>query len=491
MKRALHNTPVGFGPERVLRIRQHEAEELFAHMRQDERKEQMAFGLGYHQQTAQGTIFQVNDIILPDESDLAHQSAGGVTPTREFLSYVYFQAFQTKQDIIEFHTHPGACVPHFSGIDETYAYPNAEYMSEHLPDPITLVLVVGNNRFDAFDAVAWDRDLKSFHDLQRIEVLGRPSEVHLVGVRRKDAPSIAAFYDRQVRIPGWNQQGLAQLRIGIVGMGGNGAHLFQTLLQMGAAEQGFFALVDADEVEASNIPRIPYATPEDVGMPKVTLAAQWAGRRSSAIAIYPYPCMLSESAAQDRLKNATVLFGCVDNDGGRMMLNDLAIRYGIPLIDLGCDVIVEDEEAIVGGQVRVVLPGENACLVCCHGYDPAQAAIDLMDAREHAQRAVHGYVRNSSVEAAPSIANLNCLTAQAAIAQLLAIVNGKQFGNWDYFHFDQSTLSTITASTKHNEECPCCGREGNLGKGYRDECGSCSSELLLTHIEPETVDSEW
>lgn len=488
MKRATNDTPVGFGRERILRFRQREAKALFTHMRRDARHEQMAFGLGCHQQTARGTVFQVRELLLPDASDLAHQSAGGVTPTREFLSYVYFRALQTKQDILEFHTHPGSGAPCFSGIDETYAYPNAEYISENLPDPVTFVMVVGNNRFDKFDALVWDRDLGSFHNLQRIELLGRPTEVHLVGDRRVDPQSDSAVYDRQVRIPGWNQQGLAQQRIGIVGMGGNGAHLFQTLLGMGAAEEGFFTLVDADEVEPSNIPRIPYATPEHVGMPKVTLAAQWAGRRSPSTPIYPYPCLLTETAVQDRLKNATVLFGCVDNDGGRMVLNELAIRYGIPLIDLGCDVIVEEEEVIVGGQVRVVLPGENACLVCCHGFDPAQAAIDLMDAREHAQRAAHGYIRNASVDAAPSIANLNCLTAQAAIAQLLALVNGEQFGKWDYFHFDQSTLNTITASTKHNEECPCCGREGYLGAGYHDDDGT-TSELLLTHIEPEPTSS--
>ncbi|NOY42833.1 MAG: hypothetical protein GXP26_13485 [Planctomycetes bacterium] len=294
MKRATYDTPVGFGPERVLRFRQREAEVLFTHMRQDDRNEQMAFGLGCHQQTARGTVFQVRELLLPSASDLAHQSAGGVTPTREFLSYVYFRALQTKQDILEFHTHPGSGVPCFSGIDETYAYPNAEYISENLPDPVTLVMVVGNDRFDKFDALVWDRDLGSFHNLQRIEVLGRPSDVYLVGDRRNGPKSDFAVYDRQVRIPGWNQQGLAQQRIGIVGMGGNGAHLFQTLLGMGAAEEGFFTLVDADEVEPSNIPRIPYATPEHVGMPKVTLAAQWAGKRSPATSISPYPCLVTE-----------------------------------------------------------------------------------------------------------------------------------------------------------------------------------------------------
>ena len=208
-------------------------------MRQDSRFEQMAFGLGCHKDTALGTVFLLNELILPSASDLAHQSAGGVTPTHELLSYVYFRAYQTRQVIIEFHTHPGGGDPRFSGIDETYAYPNAEYISEHLPDPVTLVMVVGNNRFDAFDALVWDRDLKSFHNIHRIEVLGRPTEIYQVGDRfHRGVRGNSAIYDRQTRIPGWNQRGLAEQRIAIVGMGGNGAQLFQTLLGMTASAKG-------------------------------------------------------------------------------------------------------------------------------------------------------------------------------------------------------------------------------------------------------------
>ena len=166
-----------------------------------------------------------------------------------------------------------------------------------------------------------------------------------------------------------------------------------------------------------------------------------------------------------------------------MVLNDLAVRYGIPLVDLGCDIQVEEEEVIAGGQVRVVLPGQNACLVCCRGFDPSEAAADLMDDTEQARRAARGYVRNSSADATPSVANLNATTAQLAIAQVLGLVNGEQFAAWDYAHFDQFTLNTMVASTKPREDCPCCGKDGYLGKGDFKEEADVTTELTLTHVE--------
>ncbi|TWU20726.1 HesA/MoeB/ThiF family protein [Bythopirellula polymerisocia] len=488
MKRADNHVRTGFGHKRTLRMRRREADALCAHMRQDTRYEQMAFGLGCHIRTSQGTVFMMNELLLPGASDLAHQSAGGVTPTRELLAYLYFRASITRQDIMEFHSHPGGGVPRFSGIDESHAYRDAKYLTEHLPNPVTLLMVVGNNQFDRYDALVWDRDQSSFHEVQRIEVLGRPAQIHHVGQGPARNFNDSAIYDRQLRIPGWNQRGLAQQRIGIVGLGGNGASLFQTLIAIGAAEEGFFVLVDPDELEWSNLPRIPYATPEHVGTPKVTLAAQWASHRNPAIPVYPYPCALNEQAAQDRLKDATVLFGCVDNDGARMVLNDLAVRSSIPLIDLGCDVLVDEQEVIAGGQVRVVLPGENACLVCCRGYDPAQAAIDLMDEYERVQHAAGGYVRNLAADATPSIANLNQLTAQAALSQFLALVNGQEFGGWDYFHIDQFSLNAITASTSRDEQCPCCGPAGNLGQGFAHEDSSETNATRLAHF-PSAADS--
>lgn len=317
-----------------------------------------------------------------------------------------------------------------------------------------------------------------------MEYLGRPSETLLIDEARRSPEFITdELYDRQMKIPGWNQAELARQRIGIIGLGGNGAQVFQTLIGMGAGRDGWLSLVDDDIVEPSNLPRIPYATAEHQGMMKVTVATQWAGRKAPSTPVVPFPCSVTEAAAQDRLAASTVLIGGVDNDGGRLILNELAVRYGIPLVDLGCDIQVEEDRVSAGGQVRVVLPGQNACLVCCHGFDPSAAANDLADDAEKALRVRQGYIQGASADATPSVANLNAVIAQIGIAQFLALVNGGQFADWDFAHLDQLNLATTVAHTTRRDDCPCCGRAGFLGRGYSVEETIESDDSTIGRLE--------
>ena len=327
-------------------------------------------------------------------------------------------------------------------------------------------MIVGNNRFDAFDGVAYDRHRQTFRQVDRLEVLTRPSRITLMAESTNHPSSTPArAYDRQQRIPGWNQVGLERQRIGIIGAGGNGAPLLQILLGIGAGRRGFITIADHDLIEESNLPRIPYAVAQHVHTPKVTAAAFYAGQKSPSTPLFPFPCRFAEKPVLDRLKLATVLFYCGDNDGGRKETNDFALRYGIPLIDLGCDVQVDKDQVVAGGQVRLVLPGQNACLVCCRGFDPSEAAMDELDDVGRALQAAQGYVRGADATATASVANLNGLTVQFAVAQFLSLVNGPRFCDWDYLHFDQFTGRTIPARTNRLETCPACGTEGTLAAG--------------------------
>ena len=113
MKRFRNNEPCSFGHEITLRMTRTVSNDLFTHMRKDSRHEQMAFALGRRAKTAEGTVFFVKDVILPDQDDLDEQSVAGVCPTQELQSYVYHAAHRSGSTIVEFHTHPGTSAPHF------------------------------------------------------------------------------------------------------------------------------------------------------------------------------------------------------------------------------------------------------------------------------------------------------------------------------------------------------------------------------------------
>ncbi|MHB9081281.1 MAG: ThiF family adenylyltransferase [Pirellulaceae bacterium] len=466
MKSLFRSKRTGSGRETVVRMTRTTGQHLFDHMRADPHREQMAFALGHHTQTPDGTMFLLRELILPDEVDLAEQSVAGIRPTQAFLTHAYWSALQSHSTIIEFHTHPGAAPPTFSGTDDFHALRNARYIAQKFPDPVTLVLIVGNNLFDAFDGVVYDRHQGEFRQLDRLEVLGRPTRVWSMGkVNRQELGTLPAVFDRQQRIPGWNQPAIEAQCVGIIGVGGNGAPLLQTLLSIGAGRHGFVAIADHDLVEHSNLPRLPYACDHHVGKPKVAAATEYARLKSPSTKLYPFQCRFNEQAVSERFKMATVIFFCGDSDGGRKEANEFSTRYGIPLIDLGCDIQVSESQVIAGGQVRLVLPGENGCLVCCGGFDAGQAALDQMSQEARTERAARGYVQGADAQATPSVANLNGLTAQYALSQFLALVHGEQFAQWDYLHFDQFTGRTIPARTTRLEQCPLCGRSGHLLHG--------------------------
>lgn len=451
--------------EMTLRIARPDYDRLAGHLQQGTTEEQFAFLLCGRARSADEVVLIVHSMFLPDRCDLSTQGPGGVAPTRGFQSFVYTQADRLGLSIVDVHTHPHQTVPRLSPKDMQEWPRSTRTIDDLFAARITTAMIVFDPSVTAFDGVVYDRESRQSRPVERLEILGRNTKIRLR--RRRDEASNCgdSRYARQFLLPGWDQTTISRQRIVIVGVGGSGAQVLQPLVCIGAGIEGWIAVIDPDIVEESNLPRIPYAHPEHVGTPKVTVAAQYAGRKNACLPVYPYPCSVKEHAAEDRIKAATLLVGAGDNDGVRHNCNELAVRYSIPYIDLGCDILAENDGFSAGGQVRVVLPGENACLVCCGGYDPTAAASELADDSQVADRAAAGYVRGHTGNPTPSISNLNGTTAQLAMAAFLSIVHGDRFGAWDYAYFDQLTAQTITARTSRRDSCPLCGLRGSLGAG--------------------------
>ena len=242
-------------------------------------------------------------------------------------------------------------------------------------------------------------------------------------------------------------------------MGGNGASFFQSLVCLGAGAKaygGWIAIADHDVIEESNLNRIPYAYHNHVNLKKVKVAREYAQLKNKDLEVIALPCKITEDICEYRARSSTILIGAGDNDGVRKILNNWSVKYGIPYIDLGCEIIVKNDKFDAGGQVRVVIPDENACLVCCGGYDSSQAAIDLMDEKQQSIRASAGYLRGANIEAAPSIVNLNGAISDIGIAAFLSVVHGDKYGSWDYAYYNQLAGTVITAKTSQNPNCPLC-----------------------------------
>jgi molybdopterin-synthase adenylyltransferase len=146
-----------------------------------------------------------------------------------------------------------------------------------------------------------------------------------------------------------------------VGLGGGGSHIAQQLAHLGV---GHIRVIDPQAIEPSNLNRLVGATQEDVdnGTPKVAIAKRLIE------GIRPWadvdPAQSNWQEADHLLRDAHVIFGCVDGYRQRSYLEAAARRFCVPYIDIGMDITdLGEGQFAVAGQMIMTMPG-GPCLRC-------------------------------------------------------------------------------------------------------------------------------
>jgi proteasome lid subunit RPN8/RPN11 len=147
------------------------------------------------------------------------------------------------------------------------------------------------------------------------------------------AHEIHANFDRNVRaLGGGVQQTLGDLRIGIVGCGGTGSAVAEQLARLGVRN---FVLFDPDELSGSNVTRVYGSAPSDVGSPKVEVLARHLRGIAPETNCALIRSMITMVPAARRLCSCDVIFGCTDDNAGRLVLSRFSTYLLTPVIDSG------------------------------------------------------------------------------------------------------------------------------------------------------------
>jgi len=168
-------------------------------------------------------------------------------------------------------------------------------------------------------------------------------------------------FSRQSFLGAESELVLGDVRAFVAGLGGGGSHVAQQLAHVGVGE---VRLVDPQAIEASNLNRLVGATQMDVKAhaPKANIARRLI--RGVRPWVKVETAQSDWQAADDLLKDAHVVFGCVDGYRQRMYLERAARRFCLPYIDIGMDVSELGEgHYAVAGQMIVSLPG-GPCMRC-------------------------------------------------------------------------------------------------------------------------------
>ena len=178
-------------------------------------------------------------------------------------------------------------------------------------------------------------------------------------------------YDRNMRFFGKEgQDRLGIASVAVVGVGGLGTHVVQQLALLGTKT---LVLIDDEEIDDTNRNRYVGVRHDDPvpGTLKVVVGERIAGDIDPEIEVVSIPEALASRSAFDGIIDCDYVFGCLDNEGSRLILTELCAAYSKPYFDLASDIITEDGR--YGGRVCVARDG-NGCLICYRELDVVAAA---------------------------------------------------------------------------------------------------------------------
>ena len=228
-------------------------------------------------------------------------------------------------------------------------------------------------------------------------------------------------FDRNERLFGKDgQKALRSASVIVIGVGGLGTHVVQQLSLLGV---GALSLVDHEELSHSNRNRYVGARHDDPvpGSPKVHLGERLIHVVDPAISVTTVDEGFPSASALRALRDAGYVFGCLDNDGVRFVLNEACLAYDKPLFDLASDV---PEPGRYGGRVTVVW-GEGGCLHCRGVLDPDEVRrfLSPTEALQN-EAAVYGVDRQVLGETGPSVVSVNGVVASLGVTEFMVAVSG-------------------------------------------------------------------
>jgi adenylyltransferase/sulfurtransferase len=240
-------------------------------------------------------------------------------------------------------------------------------------------------------------------------------------------------YHRQELLPQIGKEGQARLaaaRVALVGCGALGSVIAEQLVRAGV---GFVRVIDRDVVEWTNLQRQVLFDEVDAreGLPKAVAAQRRLERVNGSVTVQPVVADVHSGNVEALMHTAQVILDGTDNVETRYLLNDVAVKRGVPWVYGGC----------VGAEGRVmpVVPGVTACLRCLFREPQAGAELPTCDTAG---------VLGPAVGVVASLQSIHALKLLTGSGQVRSEV----------WHGDLWAGRMRTMAVERRTDCPACGR---------------------------------
>jgi adenylyltransferase/sulfurtransferase len=285
----------------------------------------------------------------------------------------------------------------------------------------------------------------------------------------QDIPPELERYSRQIRYPRLGvegQEALLKSKVTICGCGALGTVLANHMARAGV---GHIRIVDRDFIETHNLQRQILFDESDVAanLPKAEAAARKLRAVNSEITIDAVVADVDHANITDLVADADLILDGTDNFETRYLINDVAVKQGIPWIFGG---VIGSE-----GQTMTILPGETPCIRCVIESSPPPGMAPTCETAGVLGPAVAVIASFEAVEAIKLLSG-----DRAAVNRDLIMID-----LWDW-----SFRRLKVASLKDKVDCPCCKKrdfewlEGRMGSHTTTLCGRNAVQIATRRAEP-------
>jgi adenylyltransferase/sulfurtransferase len=179
-------------------------------------------------------------------------------------------------------------------------------------------------------------------------------------------------YHRQMLITGWGEEGQQRLkaaRVFVAGAGGLGSPVSMYLAVAGV---GHIRLCDCDSPELSNLNRQILHNDSRIGVNKAVSGKMTLEQLNPSIRVEAITARIDEDTVDELVGDSDIIADCMDNFPTRYVLNECAIRKGIPFV----------HASIWGleGKLTLIHSPDTPCLRCIFPSAPPPEVFPVLGA---------------------------------------------------------------------------------------------------------------
>jgi molybdopterin/thiamine biosynthesis adenylyltransferase len=252
----------------------------------------------------------------------------------------------------------------------------------------------------------------------------------------------------------WGIEGQRKIRSASVLLAGAGAIGNEVAKNLAMLGVGRLVIVDRDNVELSNVSRMIFFEPSDVGKNKAEVLARRTHQK------YPYVETLAFRGELERMPlklylDSDVLVCGLDNVLSRIFLSQICRKYSIPMLDGGITGL--------NGRVHVYVPPDDACPICIFPPNQYSRIVGLRNPCD-------APIEQETVPSlASSLSLVSSILSHEAIKLILGLGEYQRSTKWpersgqplrSVLFIDLKNNRFTPMELKRGEKCYVCGKEG-------------------------------